>query len=1335
MKFSHVNKYRTGEYNHKTGNVYDSSVGTLKKPDDAVKEILRRNKTLELYSVFNFPQDEKDAQRVWKYDTLKSCTGKMIQLYEKKYAEVQKWGNTSEQECCRLSYKSAAEAHYDTDRNGNAVLLLSGVDASEVVSDSVDLFLKKSLRCYVKEGNGYLYVPDLLKELLTVLVTDYRDADGKYDAQGLKDSLAAIEQHAKVAMKAVYMDYSRKDKKNDLVKALVNQDVHVRPARIGGDIMLDWVYGRRDKKNSGLLDDFLKRFAAADKDGQGQELLKLQSYITLFVSGENELRDVSELTAVGSAFSGALLSEKEACLEPGLVKNIRDLETDQSTLFSLEGQEKAANKEEQKTLEEEIDRVKREIGRKKQAIRKDLKDVLWERFRHAKEVLNRTGDQSGVMWVTILMDDTLLLLDEHFNWDQNRLSQRYLCRALWKRLLSFLSGKYVELGKGVYNFVLPEDLDALTGTVSLGKVQKEFSDEITGFDYEYIKAREDVTRNVSRYLAFSVNNFYRSVCPDSFRSQKDKEDVFGVRDLKALPMDDQSLYMDAGRRVLRYFGGISNWESFQYRSDENRPDEKNIRNLIAASKDLIAGLRNESFHFLGSFVPNVSKESLKLVQEMAEKEISEEGHYIGEKYFSNNTAMFYETKSITNLMSSIYQGEKTRKAQIPAFERVIARGNLQQSLPMLNITEENLRAGQIRFDSSDKEDQKKNQDFLSSLYFILKEIYYYDFLQREDVYARFSDALNHTKTLTEKEKRALDNFRIMFEDTDGKIQNNGDQRDKLGRLCQAFLTEYGMQNTKIRKQKNLRSVKLKDQESFKHYKMILYKTILGAFCSYLSENTKFAFLKTPVFDEERHKSSEITLKSWTGSDMFGDLKKALTDENGKVRLLSWYLAGHYMNPRFLNELVGKFEKYEAFLDDVSAREKTATGKTSFVAESENLKDVIRMLNLVKLSSEHFSENLSDYFYDASDYAAMLARYVDFGGEDEESLAAFCSKTIPSANGPVSVGIYHDGTNPILNRNLIRASMYGGDALPDVWKKVNYNEIKDYVAAADKLTEYYKTGICRGKQSAAYLSDFHKLKDRVELTDVSIINEMICRLYSELIVLFEMRERDLMYFQLGMHYSRLFHGKADEESIAMDMNSLSDGKMTIEAGAVLYQIVAMYQPGLKIYTKDGKRSSGFTGSKVTKFAEMYGNEEYYRGLYLFEMTECHEAISDLRNYIDHFKYFASHDKSLMELYWETYDKAMKYSINYRNSTFWRMDNTLGEYFVKGNLKIVKTGEDEDGKSLSGIDYEDKFLKSAKRTYVYMEEDRNGKELVKKKIDLHAHGEVFLDEVYQALRFKK
>lgn len=163
----------------------------------------------------------------------------------------------------------------------------------------------------------------------------------------------------------------------------------------------------------------------------------------------------------------------------------------------------------------------------------------------------------------------------------------------------------------------------------------------------------------------------------------------------------------------------------------------------------------------------------------------------------------------------------------------------------------------------------------------------------------------------------------------------------------------------------------------------------------------------------------------------------------------------------------------------------------------------------------------------------------------------------------------------------------------------------------------------------------------------------------------MRERDLLYFQLGFHYNCLRNNSEKKEAyqkIEVNGDSIKD--------AILYQIIGMYVNGVAVYAPDEKGdilkeqcTKGGAGGKISAFnrySEYLGLDKltlYNAGLEIFEVVAEHDDIIKLRNGIDHFKYYLGDYRSMLSIYSEVFDRFFTYDIKYQKNVLNLLQNIL------------------------------------------------------------------------------
>lgn len=340
----------------------------------------------------------------------------------------------------------------------------------------------------------------------------------------------------------------------------------------------------------------------------------------------------------------------------------------------------------------------------------------------------------------------------------------------------------------------------------------------------------------------------------------------------------------------------------------------------------------------------------------------------------------------------------------------------------------------------------------------------------------------------------------------------------------------------------------------------------------------------------------------------------------------------------------------------------------------------------------------------------------------------------------ALGIYYDAKNPIPNKNIIYSLLYGDTYMLSAIMKenkfrINKDEISDYYKRRNGLKKVFKRGACISDKEQKSLKEFQNIKNRIELLDIKEYTELINDIMSQMVSWAYLRERDLMYFQLGYHYTRLFYTDQVTET---RYNVLKSDKINIEKGALLYQLMALYNHELPVYEtdEDGNAIEAFTGTTgacIGPFVTQYCKEEnpytYYGGISFFEDKSRHDYFSNLRNYIAHMKYYALHDKSIWDLFGEMYNGFLIYDIKLKKSVSYISCNILEKYFV-----IAKTIMTHSGENQSKFTFTAEKLESDKFTYKYKYKDKN-KEYKDKTVEVECRSDKFLKQLEKLLEYKE
>lgn len=327
-----------------------------------------------------------------------------------------------------------------------------------------------------------------------------------------------------------------------------------------------------------------------------------------------------------------------------------------------------------------------------------------------------------------------------------------------------------------------------------------------------------------------------------------------------------------------------------------------------------------------------------------------------------------------------------------------------------------------------------------------------------------------------------------------------------------------------------------------------------------------------------------------------------------------------------------------------------------------------------------------------------------------------------------------------------AKMFAPDSiLMGCVDKVTDADIDEYKKKSEEISSYRVKQQCDTEDEQKKLIAFQTLKNRVELRTLADYGEVINELLGQLVNWSFMRERDLMYFQLGFHYMCLGNESAKPE--AYKAISVINGTRKID-NAILYQVAAMYIYGLGLYAPDSdkplgnlKSNSGQTSNKIKAMGRYsqrlgFGEDDLYNsGLELFEVRGEHENIIDIRNYIDHFHYYnTGTDKneknnfSILDLYSEVFDRFFTYDMKYQKSVIDMFDNILLRHQVIAYSRL-ETGQKIVAKAdvKKRADIRITKLEAAPFTFSF------GKKDAQKELKVPAKGKEYLQTLLKILYY--
>lgn len=1185
----------------------------------------------------------------------------------------------------------------------------------KMISDLVLRKLKKTLRKEVKLENGCrMQMTEIIISLMSAICL-YGNAES-FDPAILKAFFEKVDS-----------DYTKYKYVEQIVKSIESQSAKLKVVEKDGRHLL--ISANADHRKKKYVFEFMRMYAAADEKEKRELTEHIQDLIGLYLCGKAGYENAE------NRFSDMIESHNCIC---GKIEEI---------LNELEEPENLSQQKKEKLKNTTV----KVMALKYRAAVNYLADEV------GKTVLGEIREKkvrscADLYWIEYIDSTVEKLLLKSRNKKRYRYEIGFLSKHIWKEWTQYISGKYIEIGKGVYHFAIPDLSGALEGeSVSICEVKPEYRNGVSGFDYERIRAEESLEREMEKYVLFAVNNFARAVTPEEEREKSGHEDVLLMKTLSEIEESQTkeerqkkhdnnvknaiTLYADADRRILQFFGGQSRF----------REKEDSLINLYSGEdlykeirKELYA-IRNITFHYTTKAEKDQTQKH-DLAEYLFEEEFSDITELFREKYYANNVWKYYDAEVINTIMENIYCGRKYRAAQVPAFKNIISRPELPQVMNGF------VKGNSLRrlMNCPDRDVINK---YWSALFFVLKELYYYDFLQEQkkpedNVKERFFRAI---KKLSGQEKD--DEKQKAWESFENRIDQIGRDRS-FGAICQGLMIEYMLQNSDISMvQTETDNGKANNKKQiYKHYRTLLYNCISEAFIEYLRE--KWEELRTPV----------LTVKEWSKEEfcradglkhlsLFDHLKETFNDaESGS----SWYMAAHFINQKYLNHLLGSIRNYLQFTEDIEDRAISLGDCVDNKREEKNLRyrNTLEILEFVAQFCERTTNVMEDYFESNQEYAEYLSGFVDYNTtkketDIEKALYSFCKQKFKVDGKEYMSGIYYDGENLIPNRNIIRANMYGTTScLKPCMDRITLKEIRTMYADQNKLDLVLKEGVCHTEEEQKAYREYQNEKNRIELFDVCTYTQILNDMQARLIGWSYMRERDLMYYQLGYYYTKLFWTDSISEEDAR--RRLVGNLVNVEDGAILYQILAFNSYNLPIIANKNntvtllKDEGSIGGKAITAFFKNYENAEmiYEEALDLFENMDEHAAIINTRNYIEHFKYFIKSDRSMMDLYSEIYDRFFRHDHNRKKNVPDSLKNVLADNFmivdIDMELGSKKVGEKKKGfreHKAARIEFTDSGIRSTDMTYTIKPDIKDNK-----KVLVPARSEVFLKQFRKILEYR-
>ena len=1056
---------------------------------------------------------------------------------------------------------------------------------------------------------------------------------------------------------AVNRDYYRVN----IMKSVQNIDVKVQPD-LQANALLGLSSMGNEKKEP--LTDTLLRYAASGRDAD-QVLLEIKTLLfEYFLPGKQ--REKEKYTTVQNLWN--VPSLYGVYLDDGFIYEDSDMQDeDIEAICDVDSEDKIPQ------------------GK----LKKRIRYVNYGRY---MQMMDQTSDREKRYWIQYIKE----FVEKNYVYVDKALSSEScyasaMMRNCWKEIIRYLCGKYMDIGKAVFHFTNLTYRAEPKENIIFGKLQEQYINGISSFDYEAIKAEETMQRDIANAVVSAAFALSRAVVDEEKMNacqEKNKEDIlFLEEDILESVMRD-----DVEKQLLRFFGGKSTVMQSEYFVGEE---------LAKEFVNHFSTIRNKNFHYLDGKkkeYPHKYASMLWKNDENAYQQLARQ------RYYANNAGLFYKTEQIRDLVRKLYSQKYITEAQIPAFRTVLKRKDLPEYM------------GELKILLPENTDQKMRGSFEGTLYFLLKEIYYRDFIVGDEIARYFFEAVEENSVSSQSEDKntacAGRNFWEYVKPLKRKYESG---KISFGNICQYIMTEYNQQNTSKQ-----------EKEIYTYFKMLIALCIRNGFRNFIKSNYQFLF--KPEYSDlkgEPEYLDDISLNS------------GITEGN-----YEWFIFAHFLHPVQLNHLVGDFKSYIQYREDILRRIMFAEQKEYADQEKEvplkveTAKEILEVLEFVREVSGRISNEHTDYYASKEEYAEFLYQYLDFpkreGKSAYESLKYFCRNILEDEN---IVDLYADTENPKVIRNIELARMYAGSnvKIPG-YKKISADEIKRYYKEKDVIVAILSKGRCKDEKELTNVVKFGWLKKRLTLNEVTDIFSIINDMLGKLVSFSYLRERDQMYLLLGFYYMAICaenKGISETGWEAETLDKFSDERKKIEIGGglVLYQIISVYNYGSKLlYMNDQgewKWAGGALPGKYGKFGHSH-IESLTKIMRLFQNEAYERDIIYWRDYVDHMKYYVNQDQSILELYSMFYSKIFGYSTKLRKSVVFNLKSIFEKYHMNDGCVLVE----QSGKCAE-IKLQDE-IKSQKFVYKLAREEN---EKCEKTVNMDALAKAFLKSVKLALEYKR
>lgn len=488
------------------GVVYVPGGSEIDLNDNLVK---RSMDTKSLYNVFNQIQaGTAPSEYEWKNDLSED---------ENKKRKAQKTIQKANYELRRECEEYAKKANLAVSR------IIFSKKPKKIFSDDDIISHMKKQRLSKFKGRMEDFVLIALRKSLVVSTYNKEVFDSRKAATvflkniGEKNISADDERQIKQLMALIREDYDKwnpdkdsSDKKESsgtkVIRSIEHQNMVIQPEKNKLSLSKISNVGKKTKtkqKEKAGLDAFLKEYAQIDENSRMEYLKKLRRLLdTYFAAPSSYIKGAAVSLPENINFSSELnVWERH---EAAKKVNINFVEIPESLLNAEQNNNKINKVEKEHGLEQ----LRIDIRRRNITCYHFANALAADERYHTLFFENMAMNQ---FWIHHMENAVERILKKCNVGTLFKVRIGYLSEKVWKDMLNLLSIKYIALGKAVYHFAL-DDIWKDAFDKNPGKINDLTLKGISSFDYEMVKAQEDLQREMAVGVAFSANNLARATC-------------------------------------------------------------------------------------------------------------------------------------------------------------------------------------------------------------------------------------------------------------------------------------------------------------------------------------------------------------------------------------------------------------------------------------------------------------------------------------------------------------------------------------------------------------------------------------------------------------------------------------------------------------------------------------------------------------------------------------------------------------------------------------------------------------------------------------------------------